>query len=98
MQRSLSFRESENEATRTVLVLWIIFEYFTCFHCFTNFLHRDAPYNALVGGMSRKLKLPILDFSADLIEMAHSVITALSSKIGKSTTNFEKDQFIFGLN
>jgi len=62
MQRPSFSGLSQDQATRSVFILWVIFNHFSIAEDFSDFLYADATDNALVNSMLGKLKLLALIF------------------------------------
>jgi len=64
VQRPSRVCESENHATWTTFIIWVIFNYLTWVqYGLLDFSHTDIANNALIDSMFRKLELPLLDFN-----------------------------------
>jgi hypothetical protein len=61
-------RPPEDEATRAISVLWIIFNHFGTAKEFSHFLDADTTNDALVSGMFRELELVSLKFPPYLVD------------------------------
>ncbi len=64
MERSARLGEAKNQATRTVFILWIVFDNLTIGDGFVHFLQADNAKDTSVNSVLRELKLPRLNFGA----------------------------------
>src|SRR5205807_9188512 len=70
VQRSVGRRQAENQTTRTIFVIRVIFDDFATVNCLAQLLNANPPQNALVSSMFRKLKQSGGNLSANLVNHA----------------------------
>src|SRR5664279_971171 len=74
MQWTILLGESKDQATWTILVVRIVFDYFTLVgYRLHHLCHSDMPNNALVQGMLGKLILPSQNLALDFLKHSHIV-------------------------
>jgi hypothetical protein len=57
VQRSSDGRLAKDQTTRSVLIIWVVFDDPACRYRLAQLLHNDAPDNALVNSVLRQLEL-----------------------------------------
>src|SRR5438874_3495787 len=65
--------KSENQTTRTMFVVWVVFNYFTTGDGLTEFLDTNAPKDTLVNSVLGKFEVRRNNLLADGLDQLHAV-------------------------
>jgi len=95
VHRSVGRRQAENQTTRTIFVIRVIFDDFATVNCLAQLLNANAPQNALVSSMFRKLKQSGGNLRANLVNHAEHYTALLPhprNAESKEAAHNEKDR------
>lgn len=71
MERPSRRREAEQQAARTILVVWVAFHYFGVLQGLANFSNANVPSDGPIRGVFGKLEPILFDLRLDSIDDVH---------------------------